>query len=437
MDDKTLQSLKAVFMASPTPDLAKIIALQLAERGEFSELENYLRHLTTTIAGEDGEQLGEAALKAGAYANALQFLNAEEPSHVLLIVRCKLELGELETAQAVYKKLLQTNPQCESAELNRRLKLSAEKEPVKLRVIEKSEPTESFELLQFKRPTTNFSDVVGLEDVKKQIHKKIILPFQKPSLFQRFKKKVGGGILLYGPPGCGKTLLARATAGECKANFFNIEISDVLDMYIGESEQKLHAIFEKARNETPSVIFFDELEALAGKREHTRNSSQANTVSQFLTELDGFAQNNEGVLILGSTNVPWSLDSAFLRPGRFDRMFFVPPPDKVARKSILEHHMKDRPNAGDIQFDAIANKTSGYSGADLANLVEMAADEAIDSTIASGEETAISMQHFVAALADSRSSTTEWLTTARNYARYANDGGRYDDVLEFINKHGK
>ncbi len=206
-------------MASPTPDLAKIIALQLAERGELSELENYLRHLTTTIAGEDGEQLGEAALKAGAYSNALQFLNAEEPSHVLLIVRCKLELGELETGQALYKKLLQANPQRESAELNRRLKLSAEKEPVKLRVIEKTEPTESFELLQFKRPTTNFSDVVGLEDVKKQIHKKIILPFQKPSLFQRFKKKVGGGILLYGPPGCGKTLLARATAGECKANF--------------------------------------------------------------------------------------------------------------------------------------------------------------------------------------------------------------------------
>ena len=107
MDDKTLQSLKAVFMASPTPDLAKIIALQLAERGEFSELENYLRHLTTTVAGEDGEQLGEAALKAGAYANALQFLNADEPSHVLLMVRCKLELGELETAQALYKKLLQ------------------------------------------------------------------------------------------------------------------------------------------------------------------------------------------------------------------------------------------------------------------------------------------------------------------------------------------
>lgn len=392
LDNQTLHGLLGVFEAHPTPELAQIIE---------------------------------------------PLLNPEDTSHTLVAIRCKLELGEIDSAAEIYTQLLQFHPECESAEFNRRLNLSPEKTPLKLRVIEKIEPSESFELLQFKRVITNFSDVVGLEEVKKQIHKKIILPFQKPSLFQRFKKKVGGGILLYGPPGCGKTLLARATAGECKASFFNIEISDVLDMYIGEAEQKLHAIFEKARSEKPSVIFFDELEALAGKREHSRNSAQANTVSQFLTELDGFAQNNEGVLILGSTNVPWALDSAFLRPGRFDRMFFVPPPDKIARKSILEHHMKDRPFSDDIVFDLIANKTSGYSGADLSNLVEIAADHAIDSTIESGTETLISMKHCVAALGESRSSTTEWLTTARNYARYANDGGRYDDVLDFINKHGK
>lgn len=189
MDDKTLESLKAVFAANPTPDLAQIIALQLARREEFNDIKNYLSHLNATIAGEDGIQLGDAAIKAGAYQYALAFLDQQNPNHVLLIVRCRLELGELETAQTLYSALIKTNPDCESAELNRRLKLSGDKEPVKLRVIEKSEPVGSFELLQFKRPTTNFSDVVGLEDVKKQIHKKIILPFQKPSLFQRFKKK--------------------------------------------------------------------------------------------------------------------------------------------------------------------------------------------------------------------------------------------------------
>ena len=163
-------------------------------------------------------------------------------------------------------------------------------------------------------------------------------------------------------------------------------MSDVLDMYIGESEQKLHAIFERARQQKPSVLFFDELEALAGKREHARSSSSSNIVSQFLTELDGFSQENEGVLVLASTNVPWSIDAAFLRPGRFDRMFFVPPPDRVARESILRYHMKDRPQSKEIDFGHIASRTGGYSGADLANLVDMAADEAIDASIQQGQE---------------------------------------------------
>jgi transitional endoplasmic reticulum ATPase len=156
-----------------------------------------------------------------------------------------------------------------------------------------------------------------------------------------------------------------------------------------------------------------------------------------LTELDGFAQNNSGVLVLASTNVPWAVDPAFLRPGRFDRMFFVPPPDKTARAGILEHHMKNRPSAGDIDFALLAARTSGYSGADLANLVEMAADEAIDESIEAGVEMPISFAHFKDALKESRSTTIEWLTTARNYARYANDGGRYNDVIEFLKEHGK
>ena len=168
--------------------------------------------------------------------------------------------------------------------------------------------------------------------------------------------------MLFGPPGCGKTLLARATAGECKAPFFNIDVSDVMDMYIGESERKIRSIFEKARFETPSVLFFDELEALAGKREYARNSATSNSVSQFLVELDGFTQDNHGVLVLASTNVPWAVDAAFLRPGRFDRMFFVPPPDSQARQAILEYHMKERPDHGDIDFSVLARKTTGYSG---------------------------------------------------------------------------
>ena len=208
-------------------------------------------------------------------------------------------------------------------------------------------------------------------------------------------------------------------------------------MYVGESEQNLSAIFAKARAEAPSVIFFDEIEALAAKRDATQSSSLSNVISQMLAELDGFEQANNRMLVLASTNVPWAVDPAFLRPGRFDRMFFVPPPDKQARAAILEHHMQGRPSADDIPYDVLAAKAIGYSGADLENLVEMAADEAIDESLAEGAETVIEFRHFQTAIEESRSTTTEWLTTARNYARYANDGGRYNDVLDFLKKHGK
>jgi SpoVK/Ycf46/Vps4 family AAA+-type ATPase len=292
-------------------------------------------------------------------------------------------------------------------------------------------------LLHPETKSVTFADVGGLAEVKKQIERRIIMPFQKPSLFQRFKKRVGGGILLYGPPGCGKTLLARATAGECKASFFNVAIHDILDMYIGESERKLHAIFDKARSSAPAVLFFDELEALAGKRQHTREATSAKLVSQFLSEMDGFSQNNSGVLILGATNVPWAVDAAFRRPGRFDRVLFVPPPDREAREAILRRLLEERPTDPGIDVAAIASRSSGFSGADLEHLVETASDEAIEASLGGKAEVPIGEAHLVAALRDVKPTTLEWLTTARNYARYANEAGQYDDVLDFLKKHGK
>ena len=168
---------------------------------------------------------------------------------------------------------------------------------------------------------------------------------------------------MYGPPGCGKTLLARGTAGECGAKFFNVAITDVLDMYIGESERKLHELFEQARRGAPAVVFFDEIEALGGKRQFSREATSAKLVSQFLTELDGFSQNNHGVLILAATNVPWAVDPAFRRPGRFDRVLFVPPPDQAARQTILDLLLQGRPVSGDIDTRRLASLTSRLSPA--------------------------------------------------------------------------
>jgi transitional endoplasmic reticulum ATPase len=297
--------------------------------------------------------------------------------------------------------------------------------------------SETTRLLVPEAEEVTFRDVGGLDDIKRQIERRIILPFKKPSLFQRFKKRVGGGILLYGPPGCGKTLLARATAGECKAAFYNVAISDVLDMYIGESERKLHALFERAREKPPAVLFFDELEALAGKRQYSREGTSSKLVSQFLSEMDGFSRNNHGVLILGATNVPWAVDAAFRRPGRFDRVLFVPPPDRAARAAILDQLLTERPCEEGIDVEVIAKATSGFSGADLAHVVDTAADLAIEASISAEREVPIVMGHLREALAEVRPTTSEWLSTARNHARYANEGGQYDEVLAFLRKHGK
>jgi len=434
MDDRTLNNLKLAYQASPSSDLAKVIVFGLIANGNTQGIEVYIASLSPNLDRSELKALAGIEFNSEVEKALVEFTKRTSKDDCLIVINQLLDTDQQALAKSVYLECLLVNDEIRSLALDKSLGIDQKPQ---LKVIEKTNVGEVTDISNYREKTTNFGDVVGLENIKKQIHKKIILPFQSPSLFQRFKKKAGGGVLLYGPPGCGKTLLARATAGECKASFFNIEVSDVLDMYIGESEQKLHAIFEKARNETPCVLFFDEIEALAGKREHARNNSFANIVSQFLTELDGFSQKNEGVLVLASTNTPWTIDPAFLRPGRFDRLFFVTPPDKEARLGILDHYLKERPVSDDIDLSAVAKKTSGYSGADLANIIEMATDEAIDASIEAGHDVDINYTHIKEALAQSRDTTSEWLTTARNYARYANDGGRYNDVLDFINKHGK
>lgn len=285
-------------------------------------------------------------------------------------------------------------------------------------------------------PRVTFDDVAGVDEAKQELAE-IVDYLKNTRKYQALGAKIPKGVLLLGPPGCGKTLLARATAGECNALFLNVAISDVLDMYIGESERKLHAVFEKARSSVPAVLFFDELEALAGKRQYTRESTSSKLVSQFLSEMDGFTRNNSGVLVLGATNVPWAVDSAFRRPGRFDRVLFVPPPDRAARLSILQQLLDARPTASDVNAQEIADATSGCSGADLENLVETASDQAIEESLEKNSETPICRRHLLAAVREVKPTTLEWLTTARNYARYANESGHYDEVLAFLEKHGK
>jgi SpoVK/Ycf46/Vps4 family AAA+-type ATPase len=399
------------------------------------------------LGAPDRAFVARMLLDAELPARALTFVDAGGDAEVLLAkARALHALGDRAGAIAAYDAAVAANPTLEDRDL--RAQIHAKVSTVnpapdiggpRLRVMsnDDTDASEVERLLQPAQAPVTFADVGGLDAVKEQIEKRIILPFQKPALFAKFKRKAGGGILMYGPPGCGKTLLARATAGQCKATFLNVAIEDVLDMWIGESERKLHALFEKARSSTPAVMFFDELEALAGKRQYTREGTSSKLVSQFLSEMDGFVKNNAGVLILAASNVPWAVDPAFRRPGRFDRVLFVPPPDRTARASILKILLGGRPTATDLDVDALAARTSGFSGADLENLVDTAADRAIARSLETGGEVPIDQTHLVGALGEIKPTTVEWLTTARNYARYANEGGQYDEVLDFLKRHGK
>src|SRR6185437_2439539 len=236
---------------------------------------------------------------------------------------------------------------------------------------------------EVERPKIGFADVGGMEKVKEEIRLKIIHPLAHPELYKAYGKLIGGGILMYGPPGCGKTHLARATAGEIKAGFISVGINDVLDMWIGNSERNLHQLFEQARRNRPCVLFFDEVDALAASRADMRTSGGRHLINQFLAEMDGVQSSNEGVLILAATNAPWHVDSAFRRPGRFDRIVFVPPPDEEARAEILRIHTRDRPVEA-IDYRDLARRTDGFSGADLRAVVERAVEERLREALHKG-----------------------------------------------------
>ena len=284
---------------------------------------------------------------------------------------------------------------------------------------------------EVQRPRITFTDVGGMESVKEEIRMKIIHPIAHADLFKAYGKAVGGGILLYGPPGCGKTHIARATAGEVKAGFVPVGLHDVLDMYIGQSEQRLHDLFDTARSHAPCVLFFDEVDALGAKRSDLRQSAGRNLINQFLSELDGVEHSNDGLLVLAATNAPWHLDSAFRRPGRFDQVLFVPPPDLAARAEILRVQLADKPS-DDVDFHAVAKKTEGFSGADLKAVVDRAVETKLRDAMKHGKVAPLSTKELIKVAKSLKPTTKEWFATARNYALYSNQGGIYDDILRYL-----
>jgi len=336
------------------------------------------------------------------------------------LAKCYLREGNQNQAQAIFKEIVNQNSQYEDEELDSAFRMKAERETDDL-----------LDNLMFSKPDINFSDVGGMDAVKREIDLKIIKPIANAELFAQYGKKVGGGILLYGPPGCGKTFIAKATAGEINANFINITLNDILDMWIGQSEKNLNKYFELARENTPCVIFLDEVDALGAKRSDMRQSAGKNVINQFLAELDGIESNNEGILVIGATNVPWHLDPAFRRPGRFDRIIFVPPPDESSKEAILRLKLEGKPQK-DIDFKKLAKKTADYSGADINAIIDIAVESILEEALETGVPKPITTSHLISAIKKHRPSTIEWFTTAKNYAMFANKSGLYDDILKYL-----
>ncbi len=440
MNDPILDSLREALRQSPgnTP-LRLSVARMLAEAGLFDEaLSEYKAglefaphdvHLETGLA-EVYHAQGKFSVAIVLCEGIINRGHATAQTH-LALARAQHAGDDFAAATEAYRKAKELNPEVLDEGLEELLHGLPGIDTSGLELnFAGGDPDADFDPYR-ERPRIDFSAVGGMEDVKDEIRIKIIHPLTQPEIYAAYGKKIGGGILMFGPPGCGKTLLARATAGEVKASFINVSISDVLDMYIGNSERNLRDIFTKARSQKPCVLFFDEVDALAASRRDMRQSAGRQVINQFLAELDGVEANNEGVLIMAATNAPWHLDSAFRRPGRFDRIQFVPPPDSEARAAILKVQLADKP-AGDVDVAAGAKKTKDFSGADLAALIESAVDDKLRVALKTGKPEPLTTKDFLKAAGRVKPSTKEWFTVARNHALYANEGGHYDDILAHL-----
>lgn len=343
-------------------------------------------------------------------------------------------------AQALMKRALQVEePQPEPANVDWHAmeeEFSDVVPPRFARADDEPEAVASFEDRIFDIEISNIrlADVGGMDEVKKRLEMAFLAPMRNPKMRELYGKSLRGGLLLYGPPGCGKTFLAKAVAGEIGAKFATISITDVLNMWLGQSEHNLHEIFQAARRNAPCVVFLDEVDALGHKRSQLQNASMRTIGNQLLAELDGMEGTNEGVFVLAATNAPWDVDPALRRPGRLDRTVLVVPPDAPARSSILEYHLRERP-ISKIDLKRLVDATDRFSGADLAHLCETAAEYAMHDSMATGQVRMIEQRDFESALREVRPSTGPWLQTARNVAMFANEGGAYDELAKYLKRH--
>lgn len=441
-DPDSIEQLREAVRLSPqNVPLRQALADALLNQGRPADAETEYRGALALDPENVSLKLGlaRAFQQQGKRSHALvvieDLVKSANPPPRAYILHARLLAGQGEIEQAIeqYRKGVEVDPSVADTEFAERLGIDATPDDVVQdgRIAAAWEPEPPPTTTELERPKTNFADVGGMDALKEEIRLKIIYPLTHADMYRAYGKSIGGGILMYGPPGCGKTHLARATAGEIKASFISVGINDVLEMWIGNSERNLHELFEQARRHKPCVLFFDEVDALGASRSDMKTSAGRHLINQFLSELDGVKADNDGVLVLGATNAPWHLDAAFRRPGRFDRILFVPPPDLSARAAILRILTKGKP-VEDIDYEQVAKKLDGFSGADLKAVVDVTIENKLREAIKAGLPTPIKTRDMVHAAGGLKPTTREWFASARNYALYSNQGGVYDDILKYL-----
>lgn len=328
-----------------------------------------------------------------------------------------------ETALEAYKKAHDSGEK-EHLEnfIRSNLELARSYNPVKKEITTRKNNVENNEkeireITAYEIPSKTFDDVAGMHSIKKDIEKKIIWPVTDP---EDYKKYVGGGcrgVIMYGPPGCGKTLLAKAAAGEANkfghnVKFYKVDQSDIKNMYVGNSEQNMRNLFKSAAENQPSIIFFDEIDSLAGTRNKESSGHRRDLANEFKSDFDEIS--DKTILVIGATNHPWNIDSAFVRPGRFEELIFVPPPDLEARTKILEIYTNNKEIDNEIDFNNLASLTKGYSGADLEKICKDAGLLAYERKRNKDIKDKITYYDFLKAIEKTQPSLKQWCSEVKD-----------------------
>lgn len=433
MDHETLQALIEVYKTRASTDLLSIIIGEAEDSQGRNAVLELLRALSFEDLSDDSfapvrRQACQYCLNAGDFELAERLARgSEQPEDRAMRARALHGLGREQEAIALYRQAIAQDPAMRNRELERFLGIrpgaSYPSPPAKVisltsysarRDIKNEERREAADPLdQLDDAAVAFSDVAGLDDVKHEIRRRIVLPYLKPSLFERYRQKPGGSLLLYGPPGCGKTLIARAAAGECDARFLSVSPDEILDKYTGDAEKRLRVFFDEARSEPPAILFFDDFDLLAFQRDRTKSDAALALTSALASELDGAMRDNSGILVIAATNAPWLIDAALFRAGRFQNTMFVPAPALEARRQILQSAIAGVPGADKVAVERIARKSAGYSGADLHALADWVNNATLSKALAGGPDVPVTTALFEDALKNFGPSAQSWMREAK------------------------